>query len=186
MDFTIIGYEYGTNTKQTIWEVPSSDMTGCSRELLIMVRDAQPTDKPLLRWYRFLMIQFQSRATALRLVVLIAFSLSGPSMALAQDRAAVSRSDLLIRDPFIVPDIDTQTYYLYKSAEVTLGNGEKRPGVVAFTSKDLETWHGPKPVFHYPDDCWAGGNIWAPEVGLSGRKMKTSTLVFERMCEGAS
>lgn len=86
------------------------------------------------------------------------------AQAIASESDAISRRDLFIRDPFIVPDIDTQTYYLYRSAEVTLGNREKRPGVVAFTSKDLEIWHGPKPVFHYPDDCWAGGNIWAPEV----------------------
>ena len=69
------------------------------------------------------------------------------TQAIASESDAISRSDLFIRDPFIVPDIDTQTYYLYKSAEVTLGNGEKRPGVVAFTSKDLETWHGPNPSF---------------------------------------
>lgn len=76
----------------------------------------------------------------------------------------IARADLYIRDPFIVPEPDTQTYYLYKSSRVTLENGDKRPGVVAYTSKDLETWRGPFPVFHYPDGFWANGSVWAPEV----------------------
>lgn len=50
MDFTIIGYEYGTNPEQTIWEVPSTDVTGCWRELPIMVRATQPTGKPISKW----------------------------------------------------------------------------------------------------------------------------------------
>ena len=78
--------------------------------------------------------------------------------------AEIDRADLYIRDPFIVPEPDTQTYYLYKSADVTLEDGQRRPGVVAYSSKNLQTWLGPYPVFHYPDDLWANGSIWAPEV----------------------
>jgi arabinan endo-1,5-alpha-L-arabinosidase len=76
----------------------------------------------------------------------------------------IVRADLFIRDPFIVPDVETQTYYLYKSDRITLKNGQRRPGVVAYTSKDLQTWRGPYPVFHYPNGLWANGSIWAPEV----------------------
>ncbi len=76
----------------------------------------------------------------------------------------IARGDMYIRDPFIVPQQETQTYYLYKSDRVKLKDGQQRPGVVAYTSKDLQTWLGPYPVFHYPDNLWAGGSIWAPEV----------------------
>ena len=78
--------------------------------------------------------------------------------------ADIARADLYIRDPFIFPEPGTQTYYLYKSDSVILGNGQARPGVVAYTSKDLQTWRGPYPVFHYPDNLWANRSIWAPEV----------------------
>lgn len=76
----------------------------------------------------------------------------------------ISRADLYIRDPFVVADENSQTYCLYKSDRVRLKSGESRPGVVAHTSKDLQTWRGPYPVFHYPDGLWANGSIWAPEV----------------------
>jgi len=76
----------------------------------------------------------------------------------------IARSDLFIRDPFILPDTHTQTYILYKSESVTLDNGESRPGVVAYTSRDLQMWRGPYPVFYYPEGLWADKSIWAPEV----------------------
>jgi hypothetical protein len=44
----------------------------------------------------------------------------------------------------------------------------ERAGVVAYTSKDLETWVGPKVVFEVPQDGWANPahGAWAPEVHL--------------------
>ena len=47
------------------------------------------------------------------------------------------------RDPFIVADASTKTYYLYRSSTTPEGLG----GVEAFTSKDLKTWTGPERVF---------------------------------------
>ncbi|MHC4569200.1 MAG: glycoside hydrolase family 43 protein [Planctomycetota bacterium] len=81
-----------------------------------------------------------------------------------QESTLVSRADLYIRDPFILPDPATETYYLYKSMSVSLKDGRSRPGVVAYVSGDLQTWKGPTPVFHLPDGFWADQNIWAPEV----------------------
>src|SRR5690606_39968037 len=43
-----------------------------------------------------------------------------------------------------------------------LGNQVK--GVVAYKSRDLKTWIGPVTVFATPEDNWAPGPIWAPEV----------------------
>jgi GH43 family beta-xylosidase len=75
-----------------------------------------------------------------------------------------SRSDIQIRDPFILPIADSQTYYMYSSMQVRLDDGRKRPGVGVYTSQDLQRWEGPQPVFHFPDGFWADQSVWAPEV----------------------
>ena len=64
------------------------------------------------------------------------------------------------RDPFIVADSSTKTYYLYRSSTTPEGFG----GVEAFTSKDLKTWRGPERVFTVPEDNFITGRVWAPEV----------------------
>ena len=71
-------------------------------------------------------------------------------------------ADLRIRDPFILPDPDTQTYYLC----VTLrpSEGHPRSGVGVYTSDDLKSWHGPFTVFEISSDFWAQHSIWAPEL----------------------
>jgi beta-xylosidase len=74
------------------------------------------------------------------------------------------RKDLYIRDPFILPDSATKTNYLHKSMSVKMKNGQSRGGVVVYISKDLKTWEGPIPVFHFPDGFWADKSVWAPEV----------------------
>lgn len=73
--------------------------------------------------------------------------------------------DFRAHDPFIVADEASQTYYLYTS--VTSGAlPRSQSGVVTYTSKDLETWEGPKIVFEVPKDGWANPahGAWAPEV----------------------
>ncbi len=70
-------------------------------------------------------------------------------------------ADLRIRDPFIVPDEATQTYYLVASLPA---GQEGRPAVGLYASRDLETWTGPTIVFETPADFWAQGPIWAPEL----------------------
>ncbi len=75
---------------------------------------------------------------------------------------AFSLADLRIRDPFILPDAATQTYYLVASLHPS--SERPRPGVGVYTSQDLETWRGPTPVFETPPDFWAQGSIWAPEM----------------------
>jgi beta-glucosidase len=64
-------------------------------------------------------------------------------------------ADLRIRDPFILADRASQTYYLC----VSLGKG-----VGVYTSQDLKSWQGPTTVFEIPPDFWAQGKIWAPEM----------------------
>ena len=77
---------------------------------------------------------------------------------------AHQRSEIQIRDPFILPITELKTYYLYCSMPVRLDDGRNRPGVGVYTSKDLQQWEGPKPAFHFPDGFWADQSVWAPEV----------------------
>ncbi len=74
------------------------------------------------------------------------------------------RGDIQIRDPFILPVVESQTYYLYCQMSVRLEDGRVRQGVGVYTSKDLQQWRGPKPVFHFPERFWADQSVWAPEV----------------------
>jgi beta-glucosidase len=71
-------------------------------------------------------------------------------------------ADVRVRDPFILPDPETQTYYLCVALRPS--EGHPRHGVGVYSSKDLETWHGPATVFETPADFWAQGAIWAPEM----------------------
>jgi beta-xylosidase len=45
-------------------------------------------------------------------------------------------------------------------------DGKNRSGVVAYKSKDLETWEGPQIVFAVPDGLWANPahGVWAPGI----------------------
>jgi GH43 family beta-xylosidase len=71
-------------------------------------------------------------------------------------------TDIRIRDPFILPDKITQTYYLCLSLHASEIHPRHSVGVI--TSKDLENWQGPFTIFQIPEDFWAQEGIWAPEL----------------------
>ena len=71
-------------------------------------------------------------------------------------------SHIRIRDPYIVADQSTRTYYLY--AQMGNREGASDKGVEVYASKDLVTWTGPAPVFTFPEEFWANYQVWAPEV----------------------
>lgn len=86
--------------------------------------------------------------------------------------------DIAIRDPCILADSASGTYYLYAAT-----SKEERPrgraGVKTYKSKDLKTWEGPYPVFEIPEDSWAnpGQGVWAPEVhAFRGKYYLLATL----------
>ncbi len=72
----------------------------------------------------------------------------------------VDRKELRARDGCVYVDPATQTYTLYFASR----GPNKRAAVVAYTSKDLETWTGPTVVFERPEEWWADRGIWAPEI----------------------
>lgn len=70
----------------------------------------------------------------------------------------VPLSEILMRDPCILRDDASQSYYM-------VGSG--RNSVRIYTSKDLKTWQGPKTIFSTPEDFWGDiriVGIWAPEM----------------------
>lgn len=73
-------------------------------------------------------------------------------------------ADIYIRDPYILADTKTNTYYLYRSASDQDKKGNSIGGVEAFKSKDLKNWEGPFRVFTVPEDNWITGRVWAPEI----------------------
>lgn len=71
-------------------------------------------------------------------------------------------TEIRVRDPFILADKNTQTYYLY--ASINNRTQDEGQGVEVYTSKDLQNWTAPQPVFKVPEDFWATKWVWAPEV----------------------
>jgi beta-xylosidase len=96
----------------------------------------------------------------------IAFLLCSNILAFAQDAKLLKRSDIYIRDPFILANTTTKTYYMYSSSYGYKGMPGKRMGVTVYKSKDLNNWEGPFAVFETGNDFWADttAGCWAPEV----------------------
>ncbi|MCC7175828.1 MAG: family 43 glycosylhydrolase [Bryobacterales bacterium] len=89
-------------------------------------------------------------------------------MAGQQAVKTVTLKDIPIRDPFILADEKTRTYYLYAGAGAR-ETGQPRGGLKAYKSKDLVTWAGPHIACVLPENFWGGpkGNsAVAPEVHL--------------------
>jgi hypothetical protein len=79
-------------------------------------------------------------------------------------RASLRLSDIRVRDPFVLADTETGTYFLYAQMDNRIGKVDEVRGVEVYTSQDLETWQGPEPVFVVPEGFWANWMVWAPEV----------------------
>jgi GH43 family beta-xylosidase len=76
----------------------------------------------------------------------------------------LSLSDIHIRDPFIVADKSSGTYFMYASIANRLHTIDSTQGVEVYTSKDLIHWNEPNSVYIIPDNFWAHHFVWAPEV----------------------
>lgn len=73
--------------------------------------------------------------------------------------------DMPLRDPFILVDQATQSYFLYAENDAAL-SGEGGSGVMVYQSKNLREWSSPAKVYSVPSDGWAAadGGAAAPEV----------------------
>ena len=68
-----------------------------------------------------------------------------------------------LHDPWIVADAATRTYWLFTTNQAEM-TGDKRLGIMAYTSRDLKHWTRPTVVFTLPEGTWANDGAWAPEV----------------------
>lgn len=85
----------------------------------------------------------------------------------AQTTSPIKLADVRMRDVCILADEKTKTYYAVSSTFVPTTEGRGRPGVQAYTSKDLINWEGPHTIFQTPLNFWDNANIrgiWAPEL----------------------
>ena len=97
--------------------------------------------------------------------------------ALYGQNGLLATGDVHIRDPFVVVDKQSGTYYMYASSPQRGVDGKTLGGVAVYKSKDLKMWEGPKLVFTVPDDNWITGTVWAPEVHeYNGRYYLFATL----------
>ena len=69
--------------------------------------------------------------------------------------ASIPTDSIYCRDPFIVADPQTKTYYLFRSSTTAEGLG----GVEVFKSKDLAVWSEPERVFKVPEDNFITGSV---------------------------
>lgn len=95
---------------------------------------------------------------------IITFLLCLTSLAIGAQEKTLSLTDLQIRDPYILADKASSTYYLYRTHNAKNADGKETGGIEVYSSKDLKQWHGPKQVLTLPSDNWSTGVIWAPEV----------------------
>jgi GH43 family beta-xylosidase len=98
----------------------------------------------------------------------------------------IDAADLRIRDPFILADENSKTYFLYRQ----IANGrhdsiEGVRGVEVYQSKNLKIWTGPQIVFQQPDNFWANAQVWAPEMHLfQGKYYLLVTFSVNRSLNG--
>ncbi len=96
----------------------------------------------------------------------------------------LTKADIQIRDPFVLPIEESGLYYLYGSTDKDIWKG-KATGFDVYRSKDLENWEGPFPAFRPPADFWSDTNYWAPEVHIyKGRYYMFATFKAEGVCRG--
>lgn len=110
------------------------------------------------------------RTTLCAVVILCCLTTSS-----AQEIRTFTLAQTRLRDPFILADDATQTYYMVTSSVKPAGLAANTVSVL--TSKDLRTWTGPYTVFEIGPGFWAQGHIWAPEMHLyKGRYYLFATM----------
>lgn len=77
----------------------------------------------------------------------------------------MKRQDIRIRDPFILTDKKTETYYMYGTTDLVYDSYDAKSRFSVYVSKDLENFDGPFPIFDGEQTgFWATHDYWAAEV----------------------
>ncbi|MBZ0305121.1 MAG: glycoside hydrolase family 43 protein, partial [Anaerolineae bacterium] len=96
----------------------------------------------------------------------------------------LKNADINIRDPFVLPMLTEQQYYLYGTTGSETWT-TSASGFECYTSPDLQSWEGPFPVFRPPANFWADRNFWAPEVHVyQGRFYLFASFKAPNLCRG--
>lgn len=83
----------------------------------------------------------------------------------------LKRSEIRIRDPFIVTDRENQCYYMYGTTALVEGSLKANATFSVYKTEDLENFSEPKIVFDgKATGFWADRDFWAPEVHLYNGK----------------
>ena len=64
------------------------------------------------------------------------------------------RSQIRIRDPFVLPDRDAGVYYIYGTTNRGLSPTDARKEVVVYRTADLENWGQPMTAWAVPSTHW--------------------------------
>lgn len=97
-----------------------------------------------------------------------------------------------MRDPNILVDEKTKTYYIISSDYSQVKTGYDVASIRLFSSKDLINWEGPRTIFQTPSNLWGDvkiTGIWAPEMQYYKGKyylfatFNTETLLGEQWRE---
>ena len=92
------------------------------------------------------------------------------------ERAYVHLDELRIRDPYVLADTPSGSYFLYGTTDPDPWTGPAI-GFDAYRSDDLEHWLGPFPAFRPPFGFWGTTQFWAPEVHMhAGRYVMLATF----------
>ena len=81
----------------------------------------------------------------------------------------LSTSDLILRDPFVFADKNSQKYYIHANALIKSQNPlrkdiEKYQSLYCYESKDLKKWRLVGKSFEAPKNWWGKYNYWAPDM----------------------
>lgn len=117
---------------------------------------------------------------------------NGSELSSERSDATVRLSDLRIRDPYVLADPHSGSYFLYGTTDADPWEGPA-VGFDAYRSQDLELWRGPIAAFRPPAGFWGTTQFWAPEVHIHagryfmlatfagpGRRRGTQVLVADR------
>ncbi|MCL4247238.1 MAG: glycoside hydrolase family 43 protein [Anaerolineae bacterium] len=96
----------------------------------------------------------------------------------------LQNSDIHIRDPFVLPIMAENQYYLYGTTGPEAWTA-LATGIDYYTSTDLQNWNGPFPAFRPPAGFWSDRNYWAPEVRFyRATYYLFATFKAEGVCRG--
>jgi len=100
----------------------------------------------------------------------------------------LKRSDVHIRDPFVVPVPAEKAYYVFGTTVEACWGGPGEParhGFDWYRTTDLESFEGPFPAFRPDAQFWGTHHFWAPEVHrLGGRWYMTASFKANGACRG--